>query len=92
MTEEQLYQIAKIIDNEYDGKQKTFTAKRTFGCWHLSTNQCDWSGFIKVWERDNKISSIEYLGADDDGWRPITNHSWQRVEKYLESLNQQPHQ
>lgn len=82
-----LFAIAKILDNEYIGADKTFTAERKRGCWHLSTNKCDMASFIKVWEKNNKVSSIEILLPDSDGWQPITSYSWARVEKYLNSLN-----
>lgn len=88
MIKEILFEIAKIIDNEYIGKERTFQANRhKAGYWWLSSGKCDMSGFIKVWEKNNKVSSVEYLGPDDEDWRPITNHSWARIEKYLDSLN-----
>jgi hypothetical protein len=87
MSEDQLFEIAKILDNEYNGKRGTFRATRNRSCWYLTSGVCDMASFIKIWERENKISSIEILGPDDEGYRSITQPSWQRIEKYLNTLN-----
>lgn len=87
MTEDQLFEIACIIDNDYRPKRKTFTAIRKSGHWNLSTNQCDWASFIRIWETNNKVSSIKVLGDYTVGWDDLTAPTWARIEKYLESLN-----
>lgn len=87
MTEDQLFEIAKIIDNEYRGCRSTFTATRKVGYWYLSTNKCDWAFLIKVFETNNKISSIKVIGDQTDGWDDIQPATWSRIEKYLNSLN-----
>ena len=92
MNEDQLFEIACIIDNEYKGKRKTFTAKKANGgYWSLTTNVCDWASLIHVWEINNKISTIVYLNGDTENWQPITNPTWVRIETYLKSLNKTNH-
>ena len=90
MTEEQLFVVAKIIDNEYIGSEKTFISKRLQGYWFLSTNKCDMASNIKIWEKNNKISSIQRLGPDTEGWQDIQPGTWGRIEKYLDTLNAKP--
>ncbi len=88
MNEEILFQIAKIIDNEYIGKENSFQFKRVDASyWYLSTKTCDWVSFIKVYEKNNKISTIQVLGGYTDGWQDIISHTWGRIGKFLSSLN-----
>lgn len=86
LTTDQLFSIAKILDNEYIGKEKTFTAERRSGIWHLSTNRCDSASFIKIFEDNKGVGIIMILGPDDDHWRSITENSYDRVKNYLASL------
>ena len=87
MTTDILYEIAKRVDNEYSGKRNVFRATKVRSCWHLSTTTCDWCNYIKVWEHNNKISSIERLGADVEDWTPIQPTTMARIEQYLNTLN-----
>lgn len=87
MTEDQLYEIAQIVDNDYNGTRKTFTAKRYATFWSLTTNVCDSASLIRVYETNNKISTIERLGPDTERWQPITSATWGKIEKYLDSIN-----
>jgi len=88
MNEAQLFQIAKIIDNEYIGKEKTFTANRIdFTYWYLTTNFCDSASLIRVYEKNNKVSTIHVNGEYTDGWQDIHPKTWAKVSQYLSSLN-----
>jgi hypothetical protein len=87
MTEDQLFEICCIIDNGYREKRKSFKAEKVRSCWHLTTNVCDSTYLIRIWERNNKISSIGILGDDTDDWTSITDASWTRIEKFLEQQN-----
>lgn len=87
MTDEILFKIAKIIDNEYIGKDKTFSVKKVRGCYKLSTNVCDYAYFIKVFvEEEDKIKSILVLGEDTEDYQPIQPTTMQKVMAYLDSL------
>lgn len=85
MTEDQLFEIACIIDGEYKGKRKTFTAKRIGNVWHLTTNVPDWAYLIQISEISNKIGSIKVLGVDTETWADVNSNTWKRVEKHLAS-------
>ena len=87
MSQDEFFEIAKIIDNEYIGKRETFTARKGKTYWHLSTNVCDWAYCIRVYVTNNKISTIEVLGEDTPDWRPIMPKTWNRIEAYLSTLN-----
>lgn len=89
MSKEELFEIAKIIDNDYNGKFATFSAKRSGSCWHLTTNVFDSASRIQIWEKNNKMSSIYRFGPDTYDWQDLQPETWGRIEKYLESLNQQ---
>ncbi len=41
LNKDDLFQMAKIIDTGFIGKENTFTAERKTGYWLLLTNQCD---------------------------------------------------
>lgn len=86
MEKEVLFSIAKIIDNEYVGKGETFTATRKGSYWYLSTNICDMASFIKVFEKDNKISSIYVLGDYTNGWEEVSEYTWEKIKKYLPNI------
>lgn len=83
----QLYDIAKLIDNEYIYKMGTFKATRKNDYWYLTTDVCDNSSFIKIWELNNNIESIKVLGSYTDGWQEIQPATWVKISKYIESLN-----
>lgn len=87
MSEDELFEIAKIIDNEFIGTRRTFSAKQFKNYWYLSTNKCDEASFIKVWDTNNKISSILRLGPDTESWDELHPGTWARIEKYLSTLN-----
>jgi hypothetical protein len=87
MEKEILFEIAKIIDNEFISKRESFSAKRKDGYWYLSTNKCDMASFIKVFETNNKIYSIKVLGDYTDGWQDIHSETWARIMNYLKTLN-----
>ena len=88
MTEDILYEIAKIVDNEYTGKRHVFRATRVRSCWHLSTTTCDMCNYIKVWEHNNKISSVLRLGDDVEDWTHVQPATMAQIEQYLNTLNE----
>lgn len=87
MNKEVLFQLSKLIDNEYISKRDSFSATRKNGYWYLSTNKCDSASFIKVYEVNNKISSIKVLGEYTNGWQDIQKETWMNIIRYLSSLN-----
>ena len=87
MNNEQLFEIAKIIDNEYIGKEKTFKSVRNNGYWWLTTDVCDFACFIRIYEINNKISTIQINGEYTEGWQDISSYTWGKIGKYLQSLN-----
>lgn len=87
MTDDQLYEIAKIVSNEFNGKRDTFTAKKNGNFWSLTTNACDMAPLIRVYETSNKISTIQVNGDYTDGWKDIHWATWAKIEIYLKSLN-----
>lgn len=79
-----LFDIACIIDNEFIGSKKTFTATRSAKGYHfLSTNVCDWSSLIRVYNDYNTISKIERLGDDTGNWQEIMPSTMERINQYL---------
>lgn len=75
-----LFGIAKIIDNAYIGKDKTFYAERKpaiVGYWFLGSTGCDMCNNIRLYD-DGRITI-----NDDDGWRPIMPDTAKKVEDYV---------
>jgi hypothetical protein len=83
-----LFSIAKIIDNDYIGKEDTFEYYRYAGYYWLSSGQCDDSSFVRVYSDIDfcKIIKIEILGRSTDGWQDIQYETFKIVEEYMESI------
>jgi hypothetical protein len=79
LTNEDYYMIAKIIDNEFIGTEKTFTASKLLNRVRLSTNNCDFASFINIFHDNVKITSIKRLGEDTDSWKEICNETYQII-------------
>ena len=88
LTEDQFYEIACIIDSDFIGSRKTFTAKRKVGYNYLNSNRTDFSGFIKVYHEllDGPITFIRVMNDATDGWQFIHLETQKRIDEYLLSI------
>lgn len=87
-TKEQFYEIAKIIDNDFNGTFETFTHDRKMASYNrLTTNKADSSSIIRVYHDNNSINAIERIGEDTISWQPIHDETMNKVNQYLTSLS-----
>lgn len=84
------FEIAKIIDNEFIGTEKTFTANRYSTYYAIHTNQCDYASVIKVYYAGNQISEIFVLHSGVDGFTPIHGHTKDRINLHLATTGHLP--
>lgn len=84
LTEDQLFDIAQIVDNEYRGKRNTFTARKITNGYSLTTNVCDWASLIRIYPEGESLR-IERIGPDTESWQSIYPETMNRVLKYLNS-------
>lgn len=90
MNKEFLFEIAKIIDNEFIGKEQTFTADRYNNeYWYLNTNVCDLACFIRVYEKNGIISNIKICGEFTDGWQDVSDFTMGRIIGHI-NINKIP--
>ena len=82
-TKEQWRKLASKIDNEFIGSEKTFTVARKNGYYYLSTNKCDYAGFIKVYTNGVGIDKITILAEYTDGWDEIREKTYDNVKRSL---------
>lgn len=83
MKKELLYEIAKIIDNDFIGSEETFTCDFIDGYYYLNTNKCDWCSIVRVYFDGNKITKITRLCDDTDGWQEIHENTMARVKNII---------
>jgi hypothetical protein len=82
------FNIAKIIDNDFIGSEKSFTAERKKDYVYLTTNKCDDCSSVKIYcePRSINISKIERLGSDTEGFQEIQNETYLKIENYIKSI------
>lgn len=83
MDNDKLFKIAKIVDNEFIGTDKTFDAHKYDDHFNLSTNVCDNASMIRVYLQDDEVTKIERLGPDTEGWELIQPKTFERVVEFL---------
>lgn len=79
------YEIAKIVDSEFIGSIKSFTAERNKDYYYLTTNKCDNASFIKVYFNNGLLTEIMSLHEDTNGYELICQTSLNSVNKYLKN-------
>jgi len=93
-TKQNWYDIACIIDNEFNGSFKTFThnlhIQDSQYFISLTTNRCDWSSLIRCYILAGNINSIRRLGEDTEGYQFIQRGTVERVNKHLLSIQAVP--
>ena len=83
LTDDQYFDIAKIIDNEFIGTRKTFTATKFVECVSLTTNKCDWASIIHL----NTDGTITRVADDTNGFEKITEETMNKVSNYISRLD-----
>lgn len=83
LTKDHYCQIAKIISNDVNGSENTFSVTRKEGYDLLSTNKCDYAPFIRVYTDRITIDRIKVLGDYTDGWDDLQPATIERINKYL---------
>lgn len=84
-----LFAIAKIIDNNFIGSEKTFTANKLMGRIHLTTNKCDWVSLINVFHNNTIVTSIQRVADDTDGWQEIHYRTAEKIIQWYNTLSNQ---
>ena len=94
ISSKQLFEIAKIIDNEYIGKEDYFKIYKTQTVIHLSSTRCDNCSTIKIFLEfvpneifDMQIKVIRRLVGDTPGWKTIHTETIKRVNEFLKSIH-----
>jgi len=87
MNKETFYEIAKLVDNDFIGSEKTFTYSRFIGYALLSTNRCDEASMIRVYTDRVTVFKIERNGPDTDGYESIQEFTKKKVRHFLDSIN-----
>lgn len=85
LTKQDFYEIAKLVDSDFIGSQKTFTADRKVGYNYATTNKYDFASFLRIWNDGKKVTSIERLGEDTDGWQLVHHKTMENVNQYLKN-------
>ena len=82
------YTIAKIIDNNFNGKEDSFTCERKKGYYYLNTNKCDDCSIIRIFCKIGNINieKIERIGSDTVSYQEIHKETYLKIEKYIQSL------
>ena len=78
MEEKHLFEIAKILDQEYIGSEKTFSAKREGGCWNLTTNKCK-PGYTHIPGMSSSSFILREGCYPDSVARKMLNTFWKSV-------------
>jgi hypothetical protein len=87
LTQEQWLRLAVIIDTDFIGSEKTFTAEKINGYYYLTTNKCDHASTIKVFEPDLLGNYRIIRDAEDtDGYKEISLYIYKKVVEYLKQL------
>jgi len=79
MKEEDLFKIAKIIDNDYIGKRNTFNVTERKDYYYLSSGICDEASMIRVYFS----GKITRLGPDTGTWQEIHRETYKNVNNFL---------
>lgn len=90
ISKETWFEIAKIIDNEFIGTEKTFTSNRYSKYYAISTNKCDYASAIKVYWDGNQISEIKVLHSGVDRFTSIHGHTKDRINLHLATTGHLP--
>lgn len=88
LSKDDFYEIACIIDNEFRGSQKQFSACRLINRFHLTTNQCDWASLINVYHNGIHITSIQQIADDTDSWQEIHPSTVNRIIQWYNPQKQ----
>lgn len=92
LSKDDLFEIAKIVDNEFACARKTFSAIRKSGYWYLNTNICDGCYMIKIYTDlyypNELFLKAEVLGEYTDGWRQVTEYTQKRILDFINNMNQ----
>lgn len=77
-----LYDVAKVVDNDFNGTIDTFTIKKRDNYFYLTTNRCDWASLIRVYftKGERGISKVTRLCDDTDGWQEIQPETYDRIK------------
>lgn len=89
-TRDDWFQIGKIISNEFNLAEKSFSYDRYSGYNFLDTNQCDEAPLIRVYNDFYKIYKIQVCGHYTDGWQDIQPKTMDNIIKYLTNEKTQP--
>lgn len=83
-TEDQWFDIARMIDGEFNGTRDTFTATRSLNeFWTLTTNQTDSASVIRF---HYKTEHFERVGPDTEGYQTIHHGTSLRIREHIKSL------
>lgn len=83
LKKEHLFEIAKFIDNDFIGTDKTFTADRNSAGFYLTTNKCDNCSLVRVHISGDSIIKIERIADDVKTWKGLHINTIKRINEYL---------
>lgn len=81
ITEEHLFKIAMIIDNDFIGCEETFTCEKHDRYYVLTTNKCDWSSIIRVYYECDEIVKITRNGYDTESFQEIHESTYEKIKQ-----------
>lgn len=80
LTQKDWLKLAKCIDNNFIGSEKSFTATRYRDFYNLNTNRCDDCSVVRVYYIGNYVTKITRLADDVETWAEIHQDTYKRIE------------